>query len=32
MPQLDAYIPAGALSPDAERDLIAQADGSADPP
>ena len=24
MPQLDAYIPAGALSPDAERDLIAK--------
>ena len=24
MPQLDAYIPAGALSPDAERDLIAE--------
>src|SRR4051794_3161446 len=23
MPQLDAYIPAGALSPDAERDLVA---------
>ena len=24
MPQLDAYIPAGALSPDAERDLMAK--------
>jgi phenylpyruvate tautomerase PptA (4-oxalocrotonate tautomerase family) len=24
MPQLDAYIPAGALAPDAERDLIAE--------
>ena len=24
MPQLDAYIPAGALSPDAERDLVAE--------
>jgi phenylpyruvate tautomerase PptA (4-oxalocrotonate tautomerase family) len=24
MPQLDAYIPAGALSPDAERDLFAK--------
>src|SRR3954464_14852776 len=23
MPQLDAYIPAGALTPDAERDLVA---------
>ena len=24
MPQLDAYIPAGALTPDAERDLMAK--------
>src|SRR5919201_4606940 len=24
MPQLDAYIPAGALTPDAERDLLAR--------
>ena len=24
MPQLDAYIPAGALTPDAEHDLVAE--------